>query len=379
MAEMSSEHPIARAIVLHAKEKLGVSPDGTLDGSIGDFEAVIGKGVTVRVEAAISPNRQRHEMLAGNLQLLREQNIEIPEDADTESASASASENVASSKAASAGETFIYLAIDGVYAGRIALSDTIKPTARSTILALQRLGISSSIVTGDSRTPALVVAKQVGIPPEHVYASCSPEKKKSIIEDLQLSKAEGGPGEIVAMVGDGINDSPALATADIGIALSSGTDVAMEAASIVLMNAGDLLSVPASLHLSQSIFRRIKMNLLWACGYNVIGLPFAMGFFLPWGYHLHPMAAGAAMALSSVSVVTSSLALKWWRRPRWMCVRVLDPANAAASGESDVPYEGFWGSVGCLFGDAVDGAQNLMRRKKGDEAAYVPLRDMGEV
>ena len=379
LAEMSSEHPIARAIVLHAKEKLGVSPDGTLDGSIGDFEAVIGKGVTVRVEAAISPNRQRHEMLAGNLQLLREQNIEIPEDADTESASASASENVASSKAASAGETFIYLAIDGVYAGRIALSDTIKPTARSTILALQRLGISSSIVTGDSRTPALVVAKQVGIPPEHVYASCSPEKKKSIIEDLQLSKAEGGPGEIVAMVGDGINDSPALATADIGIALSSGTDVAMEAASIVLMNAGDLLSVPASLHLSQSIFRRIKMNLLWACGYNVIGLPFAMGFFLPWGYHLHPMAAGAAMALSSVSVVTSSLALKWWRRPRWMCVRVLDPANAAASGESDVPYEGFWGSVGGLFGDAVDGAQNLMRRKKGDEAAYVPLRDMGEV
>jgi Cu+-exporting ATPase len=181
------------------------------------------------------------------------------------------------------------------------------------------------------------------------------------------------------MVGDGINDSPALATASIGIALSSGTDVAMEAASVVLMKAGDLLCVPASLHLSQSIFRRIKMNLLWACGYNIIGLPFAMGFFLPWGFHLHPMAAGAAMACSSVSVVASSLALRWWSQPKWMSVRVLDPANAAASGELDVPYEGMWNNIGAFIKDGIDGARNLIRRKKGDEAAYVPLRDMGEV
>ena len=380
LAEMSSEHPIARAIVNSAKEKLGLGPDGTLDGSIGDFEAVIGKGVMVKVEAAISSDRQRHEMLAGNLKLLQEHDVEVPADADTESAGASANENDgSSSKSASAGETYIYVAIDGAYAGRIALSDSIKPSARATILALQRLGINSSIVTGDSRTPALVVAKQVGIPAENVHASCAPGEKKSIIEDLQLSKAEGGPGELVAMVGDGINDSPALATASIGIALSSGTDVAMEAASIVLMHAGDLLSVPASLHLSQSIFRRIKVNLIWACGYNVIGLPFAMGFFLPWGWHLHPMAAGAAMAFSSVSVVMSSLALKWWSRPRWMSVRVLDPANNKAAGEVESPHEGFFGSIAGLFEDAVDGAKNLFRRRKGDEAAYVPLRDMGEV
>jgi Cu+-exporting ATPase len=380
LAEMSSEHPIAKAIVLRAKEKLGLGPDGTLDGSIGDFEAVVGKGVIVKAEAAISSNRERHTLFAGNLKLLRQHNVEVPDDADTESVSASqGSENARSSKSSAAGETHIYIAIDGVYGGRIALSDTIKPSARATILALQRLGITSSIVTGDSRTPALVVAKQVGISAENVHASCQPGEKKSIIEDLQTSKAEGGLGEVVAMVGDGINDSPALATASIGIALSSGTDVAMEAANIVLMNAGDLLSVPASLHLSRSIFRRIKMNLLWASGYNIVGLPFAMGFFLPWGLSVHPMAAGAAMASSSVSVLLSSLALRWWRRPSWMSVRVLDPANAAASGEADMPYEGFWSSAIGFVRDGFDGARNLIRRKKGDEAAYVPLRDMGEV
>lgn len=382
LVEMSSEHPIAKAIVLHAKEQLGLGPDGSLDGSVGDFEAIVGKGVVAKVEAAISSNRQRHEMLAGNLKLLREHEVQFPESADVELSSTSSGSPAAaqSGKASSAGETNIHIAINGSYCGRISLSDTIKPSARATILALKRLGISSSIVTGDSRAPALVVAKYVGISPENVHASCAPGDKQTFIEDLQLSKANGGPGQIVAMVGDGINDSPALATASIGIALSSGTDVAMEAASIVLMNAGDLLSVPASLHLSQSIFRRIRMNLLWACGYNIIGLPFAMGFFLPWGIHLHPMAAGAAMACSSVSVVTSSLALRWWRKPSWMCVKVLDPANTIASGELDGKIEiGFWSSIGGFVRDGIDGAKHLVRRKQRDEAAYVPLRDMGEV
>ncbi|KAF2091256.1 heavy metal translocatin [Saccharata proteae CBS 121410] len=331
LAEMNSEHPIARAIVSAAKDNLGLGADGVLDGSVGNFEVTVGKGITATVEAAISPTQKRYNVAIGNADFLRSLNIAVPSSHDAAEPTASSSDVSLDfeSPDSDASMTTIHTAIDASYTGTLSLSDTLKPTARACILALRRMNITASIVTGDALGPALAVASRIGISPHHVHASATPAAKQSIISALQER------GEVVAMVGDGINDSPALATAAVGISLASGTDIAMEAASIVLMTPGDLLSIPASLHLSTTIFRRIKLNLLWACGYNVVGLPFAMGFFLPWGWSLHPMAAGAAMACSSVSVVGSSLALRWWRRPGWMCLSQLDPAMAREVGELD--------------------------------------------
>ena len=170
------------------------------------------------------------------------------------------------------------------------------------------------------------------------------------------------------MVGDGINDSPALATADVGISFSSGTDVAMEAADIVLMRDDDLLNVAAALHLAKTIFNRIKLNLGWACGYNLIGLPFAMGVFLPWGYSLHPMAAGAAMAASSVSVVCSSLLLKFWKRPRWMEVEYLEREGRKPPG----PWKRRWTTLRSRL-------RGLTTKKQTrDDVQYVPLSTVEE-
>ncbi|KAF2808403.1 heavy metal translocatin [Mytilinidion resinicola] len=321
LAEMSSEHPIAKAIVLAAKDHIRLGPDGSLDGSVGEFKAIIGKGITATIEAAISPERKRYNVLIGNATYLESEGVSMVPSLEEVPITPAGAANPRSNapQARSAGITTIHTAIDNVYAGSLSLSDTIKPSARAAIVALTRMGISASIVTGDTSPSALVVASQVGIPPANVYASATPSDKKDIIASLQSQ------GKVVAMVGDGINDSPALASADIGIALSTGTDVAMEAAAIVLMSTTDLLAIPASLLLSRSIFARIKLNLAWATMYNLVGLPFAMGFFLPWGLSLHPMAAGFAMACSSVSVVLSSLHLKFWTRPAWMRVKALDP------------------------------------------------------
>lgn len=380
LAEMNSEHPIARAVVMSAKDNIGIGSDGALDGSVGDFEATVGKGISANVEAAISPEQKRYRVLIGNASFLRSQGVDVPESSEEVAASSSEAED--NEGLGSTGVTTIHTAIDNVFTGTIGLSDTLKPTARATIRALRRLGVNASIVTGDQIAPALAVAKAVGIPASNVYASATPSTKQEIVEELQRPVSEGGQGLVVAMVGDGINDSPALATAAVGISLASGTDIAMEAASVVLMTPNDLLSIPASLHLSQTIFRRIKLNLLWACGYNVIGLPFAMGFFLPWGLSLHPMAAGAAMACSSVSVVASSLALRWWRRPRWMSLEQLDPAaaalEAAAGGKASATK-----SQGFSVVAWVKGLRGLWseKRREREEAGYapVPLRDMGDV
>jgi Cu+-exporting ATPase len=160
------------------------------------------------------------------------------------------------------------------------------------------------MLTGDAVTTAYAIAREIGIDEDEVYAGVSPKGKAKIVTDL-MNRDGGG----VAMVGDGINDSPALVAASLGIALSSGTSVAIEAADVVLMRS-DLLDVVAALDLGRTIFRKIKANLLWACCYNILMIPLAMGFLLPWGIHLHPMMAALAMAFSSVSVVLNSLTLR---------------------------------------------------------------------
>ncbi|KKK21508.1 hypothetical protein P175DRAFT_0504320 [Aspergillus ochraceoroseus IBT 24754] len=314
LAEMNSEHPIGKTIFSASKTESGHSGEGGLPGSLGDFDACVGKGISALVEPASSAERIRYRVLIGNSTFLKSNHIPVPESA----------EQVSDAPKAPVGITQIHVAIDGQFAGTILLQDTIKVTAVAAVAALHRMGITTSLITGDSQAAAMAIATAVGIPADAVHASVSPSEKRSIITNLQES------GDCVAMVGDGINDSPALATASVGIALSSGTDVAMEAADIVLMRPDDLLSVPASLALSRSVFNRIKLNLIWACAYNIIGLPFAMGLFLPFGgYMLPPMAAGAAMALSSVSVVVSSLLLKFWKRPSWMDAELLEKELAA--------------------------------------------------
>ncbi|KAI9779066.1 MAG: hypothetical protein M1839_007732 [Geoglossum umbratile] len=360
LTEMGSEHPIGRAILSGAKGELGFGSEGTIDGSVGEFEAIVGRGVSALVEPTTTGERQRYRVIVGNIRYLRENGVSIPDDAIQQSESGSSS---TSSSKATEGTTYVFVAIDSAYAGFIGLSDELKPDARYTIACLRRLNLKVSMVTGDQRPTALAIARAVGIDSKDVYAGYSPDDKQELIQDMK------DRGEIIAMVGDGINDSPALAIADVGIAMASGTDVAMEAADIVLMRPNQLLDIPASLHLARTIFSRIKWNLIWACGYNAIGLPFAMGFFLPLGLHLHPMAAGAAMAASSVSVVCSSLLLKFWRRPAWMSEEgLLGEKEDAVVGE-----RGRWG-VGEVF-RAVIGRR---RGGRGGEG-YVPLSNVETV
>ncbi|KAF2859345.1 heavy metal translocatin [Piedraia hortae CBS 480.64] len=339
LAEADSEHPVARAIVIAAKERLGVASEEMIEGRVPEVDVSVGHGLIALVE-----REGRHRVMVGNAAHLAAHGVVVPT-ADEESAA----ETLTGTSETSAGTTMIHVAIDSTYAGYLALSDTVKPSARACVTALREMGIVASLVTGDQGPTARKVAELVGIPLDHVHAGILPSGKQSIIEKLQLN------GEIVAMVGDGINDSPALATANVGISLASGTDVAMEAADIVLMKPDQLLDIPAALHLSKSIFRRIKMNLLFSCVYNAVGLPIAMGVLLPWGITLPPLAAGGAMACSSVTVVMSSLLLKRWRRPEW-------------------EDEGKTFSMRGMKQRAT-GWIDYIRRKKNDRGHYVPLEN----
>ncbi|KAG0345988.1 hypothetical protein BG004_002684 [Podila humilis] len=301
-AESVSEHPLGRAIDAHAKSLLKAT---NLEATVTDFSSSTGQGIQCTVTLLSSSSSSSYNsssstahqfrVVVGNKTWLEDQKIDLPEALGQDQAGQER-----------AGRTTVLVGLDGLFAGYISLSDKVKPEAARTVARLQQMGIQVAMVTGDQPLVARVIADEVGI--EEVHAGVSPSGKTQIVMSLQAANQR------VAMIGDGINDSPALAQSDLGIALVSGTDIAMEAADMVLMR-GDLTDVVAAVDLCRTIFRRIRLNFAWACVYNVLGVPFAMGVFLPWGLHLHPMVAGLAMAFSSVSVVVSSLMLKRWVKP----------------------------------------------------------------
>jgi Cu+-exporting ATPase len=275
--ERGSEHPLGAAIVARARlDELGFRPSGL-------FEAIVGNGVVGTVDG--------HEVVVGSGRLLADRDIST--DALTGAAAA----------AAEAGRTIAFVAIDGSVAGVLAIADPIKPEAAAAVRQLADEGIESWLVTGDARATAASVAARVGIPPERVRAEVLPGDKAAIIEELQAQ------GRVVAMVGDGINDAPALARADVGVAIGSGADVAIEAAGITLVG-GDPRGVASAIALSRATMAIVRENLFWAFAYNVLLIPVAMGALVPIGVTLNPALAAGAMALSSVAVVTNSLRLR---------------------------------------------------------------------
>ncbi|MFL0163913.1 heavy metal translocating P-type ATPase [Candidatus Clostridium helianthi] len=275
-SEKGSEHPLGEAIVKEANDK-------NLElKEIQQFNAIPGHGIEVKIE--------EKNILLGNKKLMIEKNIDIAMLSDE------------SDRLAAEGKTPMYVAVDNTLSGIVAVADTVKPSSKKAIEALHNMGIKVAMITGDNKKTADAIAKQVGI--DIVLAEVLPEDKANEVKKLQ------GENMKVAMVGDGINDAPALAQSDVGIAIGSGTDVAIESADIVLMKS-DLMDVITAIKLSKATIKNIKQNLFWAFGYNVLGIPVAMGILHVFGGPLlNPMIAAAAMSLSSVSVLTNALRLK---------------------------------------------------------------------
>jgi Cu+-exporting ATPase len=278
-AEQRSEHPLAEAIVERARaDELRLS-------EAESFDALPGNGVKARVDGK--------SWLIGKKTLLAEQGIDVA--AGAESADRLAEE----------GKTVVFAAAEGKLAGLIALADTPKPGAEKAIQRLKEMGLEVAMITGDNRQTAQAIAAEVGI--EKVLAEVLPDHKAEEVRRLQAE------GHTVAMVGDGVNDAPALAQADLGIAIGAGTDVAIETADMILVR-NELGDVAAAIELSRRTLRTIRQNLFWAFAYNVVGIPIAAGVFYPWTrWLLSPIVASAAMAFSSVSVVSNSLRLRRYR------------------------------------------------------------------
>ena len=275
--EKYSEHPLAEAIVERAKEQ------NTALHNVANFESFTGKGVTGKVD-----NRS---VAIGNEALMRQLSIEIdPEYVDRITA------------LRSQGQTVMIVGIDGAIAGILGVADPIKASTPDAIATLHRAGLQITMLTGDNRATAESVSQKLGI--DKVIANVLPEGKIAAVKQMQ------GDGKIVAMAGDGVNDAPALAQADIGIAMGTGTDVAMESAAVTLVK-GDLGGISRAINLSRATMSNIRQNLFFAFIYNMLGVPIAAGILYPvFGLLLSPMIASAAMTLSSVSVITNALRLR---------------------------------------------------------------------
>jgi Cu2+-exporting ATPase len=275
--EAQSEHPLADAVVARLKEEVAQI-------EISTFESITGKGVK-----AILPDQSMY--FVGNRTYMDENNIQI--DSNLHQTAGKLQEEA---------KTVIYFADSKEVLAVLAITDKIKPTSKQAIGTLQQRGIEVYMLTGDNEKTAAAVARQVGL--KHYKSEVLPSDKATFIKELQQK------GKVVAMVGDGINDSHALAQADVSIAMGKGSDIAMDVAKMTLITS-DLQSVPKALQLSRKTVRGIRQNLFWAFIYNLIGIPIAAGILYPVnGFLLDPMIAGAAMALSSVSVVGNSLRLR---------------------------------------------------------------------
>ena len=273
--EQLSEHPLSEAIVNYVKQKNITAPKAE------NFKAIAGQGVKAEVSGK--------EIIAGNLKMMKKEGIEHPLFEKGESF-------------ATEGKTPLYFAEDKKLLGVIAVADVVKPTSKEAIAAFRNMGIDVVMLTGDNKRTAEAIGKQMNL--STVVAEVLPQDKEKEVRRIQEQ------GKKVAMVGDGINDAPALARADVGVAIGAGTDVAIESADIVLMKS-DLLDGVAAIQLSRAVIRNIKQNLFWAFFYNVIGIPLAAGiFYTTLGWKLNPMFAAAAMSCSSVFVVTNALRLK---------------------------------------------------------------------
>jgi P-type Cu+ transporter len=297
-AETGSEHPLGEAIVARARE-LGLALP-----KAERFQSITGQGILASVDG--------YDLAIGNAALMQHQGISLNGLVEQ------------GNDLARDGATPMYLAVDGQAGGLIAVADTLKPESSAAIEELSALGLEVWMLTGDNRATAESIAREVGI--VHILAEVLPEQKAEQIKALQAK------GKIVAMVGDGINDAPALAQADLGIAIGTGTDVAMAASDVTLIG-GDLRTIVTAISLSRKTVGVIKQGLFWAFGYNVLLVPVAMGVLYPFAHVLlSPMLAAAAMAMSSVSVVTNALRLRRFRAPR-DAQEILHPELKARVGE----------------------------------------------